>query len=129
MIFDFLFQKEKQRAEHINRAQAKISVLEKQREALETKRKDGLQRQVELWSITNLDSNSEAEYLKVSALIAQLIKQIAAIDEYICDVREACALYEKTSNATLLEKLLAIEDPWAEKIKLGTQDALPRITA
>ena len=127
MIFDSLFEAPRHRAKLIVQADEKIQALKVRRTALDEARTVKLQRQVDLWSILNLDSEAEEEYFRISALIAELIKEIAAIDEYVEDLRMARVLCENTKVVTELERLLAIEDPWAEKIKLGTQDALPRI--
>lgn len=126
-MFDSLFKEKRRREKVVRQADEKIAVLVRRRDDLDSARQMKLQRQVDLWSIPHLDSATEEEYFVVSRLIADLIKEIAAIDEYISDLRQAryeCVEAKKTEE---IDRLLAIEDPWAEKIKLGTQDEVPRL--
>jgi len=127
MLFDSLFKNKRHRDELVAQADTKIDALTRRRDSLDEARILKLKRQVELWAIMNLDPDSEEEYFNVTRLIASLIKEIAAIEEYMDDLSGARKACRMDKNCSMLEHLLIIEDPWAEKIKQGLQDALPRV--
>jgi|GEM_PF-5872727 len=126
MLFDVLFKDKRHRADLVAQAETKERFLLDHRASLDHMRLLKLKRQVELWSILNLDSDSEEEYFSISRTIADLVKEIGAIDEYTDDMKSARLKCKDKKQCDILEHLLQIEDPWAEKIKKGTQDAIPR---
>ena len=127
MLFGSYFKDKKHRKELLLQASQRARELEAKKRTLDETRARKLERQVELWTIQRLGEDMEEEYFTVSHELADLIKQIAAISEYLEDLGGAYTACEKSKESAELERLLAIADPWAEKIRLGTQDAVPRI--
>ena len=128
-MFESFLQDRRHRAALIAAAEAKGKVLADRRVNLEQTHEMKLKRQVELWTIFNLVKDSEEEYFNVTRTVANLVKEIAAIDEYTTDLHSASNVCRDEKQCESLEQLLNIEDPWLEKIKQGTQDALPRVMA
>ncbi len=98
-----------------------------ERQSLEEERQQKMMRQVELWSIMELSYELEEEYHNVTAHIAELVKHIAAIDEYVARLRSARMECRDKEACEHIKAMLRIADPWAEKQKTGKKDALPAV--
>jgi len=127
MFIAAFFRRRREKAQLLSRASERLGSLTARRKAIEVTRLADLRRQVELWSVMNLDSSGEEEYFAVSRRIADRVKEEAAIDEYLANVRQASVRCNSASQCEELGSLLAIDDPWQEKLRQGRQDELPKV--
>jgi hypothetical protein len=97
------------------------------RNALEERHTAKLARQAELWSIFDLSNDLEDEYYKVSSSLAQIIKEQVAIDEYLHDLRVARVECNRNGACEHVREMLAVDDPWAEKVRRGEDQAVPKV--
>lgn len=127
MLLDRFFKAKKQHAELVQLSLAKEAKLQARLEVIKKEHATKMNRQVELWSIMNLESDLEEEYMNITKAIANLVKEQAAINEYLYDLLIANATCQESGNCIALESLLKIDDPWQAKIDAGLADALPRV--
>ncbi len=111
----------------VEQAMLREKQLAAERQALELQRQEKMMRQVELWSIMELSYELEEEYHTVTATIAELVKHIAAIDEYVGKLRSARMECRDKEACEQIKSILLIVDPWVEKQKEGKTDALPTV--
>jgi hypothetical protein len=109
------------------KALARDEQLMLRRNQLELTHTNKLARQAELWSIFNLSNDLEDEYYKVSSSVAQIVKEQSAIDEYLHELRVARVVCNRNGDCQAIESMLAVSDPWQEKIRSGKDQDLPTI--
>ena len=96
----------------LKKGEEAIAAFEKEITRLNTEKDSMMRRQVEIWSVSNSDSNAgmESEYKAAAQGVALNVKKALCLEEHIKKIRLAL-FHAKNGDKNTLKDILAIDDP------------------
>lgn len=110
----------------LKQAEEAIINFETEIARLNAEKDSQMRRQVEIWSVSNSDSNQgmENEYRTAASGVALNVKKVICLEEHVKKLRLA-QFHAKNGDKKMMEETLAITDPCAN-IKAETPDVIYR---